>query len=119
MIFEFKTGYLSRMVLPVVTYIYMYKKYAFQEDAYRQLVGRIPWYSGREVSAWGEGVVFAWGGLSSQGVCLPGRSVCPEGCLPGGGIPACTEADSPPPPWTDRMTDKCKNITLPQLRCGW
>ena len=73
------------MVLPVVTYIYMYKKYAFQEDAYRPLVGRIPWYSGREVSALGEGVVFAWGGgcLLRGCVYLGGvsaqRGVCPGG----------------------------------------
>ena len=40
----------------------------------------------------------------------------PEGCLlpggggpaPGGGIPACTEADPP----VNRMTDRCKNITF-------
>ena len=33
------------------------------------------------------------------------------GVLPrGGGIPACTEADPP----VNRMTDRCKNITLPQ-----
>ena len=46
----------------------------------------------REVSAWG---------VSAQGVC----------------IPACTGAAPPP---VDRMTDGCKNITLPQLhvRCG-
>ena len=45
----------------------------------------------------------------------------PGGCLlPGGGgsgIPACTEADTLPPP-VDRITDACKNITLAQLRCG-
>ena len=35
----------------------------------------------------------------------------------GGGIPACTEADTLPPP-LDRITDACKNITLAQLRCG-
>ena len=35
-----------------------------------------------------------------------------EGCLlPGVGIPACTEADTHPPP-VNRMTDRCKNITL-------
>ena len=32
----------------------------------------------------------------------------PGGLLPGGGIPACTEADPP----VNRMTDRCKNITL-------
>ena len=43
------------------------------------------------------------GGVCYQGGCLlPGG---PEGC-----IPACTEADPP----VNRMTDRCKNITLPQ-----
>ena len=45
--------------------------------------------------------VFSWGwGVSSSG---------------GGCIPACTEADTPP---VKRITDACRNITLPQLRCG-
>ena len=34
------------------------------------------------------------------------------GCLPGGCL-----IDSPFSP-VNRMTDRCKNITLPQLRCG-
>ena len=41
-----------------------------------------------------------------------GRGACfLGGCFPGRrcGIPACTEADSPP---VNRMTDRCKNITL-------
>ena len=41
------------------------------------------------------------GCLAQGGGCLPG----PGGCLPGpggGGIPACTEADIPPP---DRILD--------------
>ena len=42
---------------------------------------------------------------SVQGVCLHG--VC---------IPAYTLADTQPP--MNRMTDRCKNIILPQLRCG-
>ena len=42
-----------------------------------------------------------WGGVCSQG-----------GDWSGDGIPACTEADSPP---VNRITDTCKNITLPQL----
>ena len=40
------------------------------------------------------------------------------GCLPlvgRGCIPACNGADPPP---ANRITDTCKNITLPQLRCG-
>ena len=32
-----------------------------------------------------------------------------------GGIPTCTEADTPS---VNRITDACKNITLAQLRCG-
>ena len=27
---------------------------------------------------------------------------------------ACWEANLPPPPWTEGMTDTCENITLPQ-----
>ena len=58
------------------------------------------------------------GGVCSQRVCLLG-GVSAWGCLllGGGGcvIPACTEADTPP---VNRITDACKNITLPQLRCG-
>ena len=55
---------------------------------------------------------------AAGGVCLGG--VCPGAeCLPGGVsaqggmvcIPSCTEADIPP---VNRMTDRCKNITLPQ-----
>ena len=34
-----------------------------------------------------------------------------RGVWGGGGIQACTEAD---PPLVNRMTDRCKNITLPQ-----
>ena len=53
---------------------------------------------------------------------LPGGCVCSRGCLLWGvsalggvcswrgcGIPACTEADTPP---CEQMTDRCKNITL-------
>ena len=41
--------------------------------------------------------------------------------LRGMGIPACTEANTP---LVNRMTDKCKNITLPQTsfaggKNGW
>ena len=44
-----------------------------------------------------------WRGLSALGVSTLG------GCLLlGGGIPACTEADTPP---VDRITDMSKNIT--------
>ena len=99
------------------------------------------------VAVCGGGGVSAWQGVSAQGsvsvqgvsaqmgVCLGG--VGPEGCLPmegvcpgrcllrrgvcwGGVCPwgFCPSAcwDTHPP--VDRMTDRCKNITLPQLRCG-
>ena len=64
------------------------------------------------------GVVCLAKGLSAlpSGVCFAGVSALPEDCLVGGlpcwgdGIPTCTEADPP----VNRMTDRCKNITLPQ-----
>ena len=49
------------------------------------------------------------GGFSPGG--LPGGVSAQGGCLSGGGV--CV-ADSPP---VNRITDRCKNITLPQLRC--
>ena len=52
----------------------------------------------------GPGGVWSGGCLILGGVCSQG------GLLPGGcGIPACTGADTPP---VNRMTDRCKNITL-------
>ena len=45
-------------------------------------------------------------GVSARGWCLPGGGVCAGGC-----ITACT-----PPLWTEWLTDRCKNITFPQLR---
>ena len=55
----------------------------------------------------------AWRG----GACLEGGVSAWKGgggCLPGGGVPACLEggclARYPPP--VNRMTDRCKNITL-------
>ena len=53
----------------------------------------------------GGGVCLVLGGL------LLGRGCLVWGCLVlggGGGIPACTEADPP----VNRMTNRCKNITL-------
>ena len=53
------------------------------------------------------------GGSLSRGVrcsgvsCLGGSRVSVQGGL--------TDRDRPP---VNRMTDRCKNITLPQLRCG-
>ena len=62
-----------------------------------------------------------WGGVCSRGCLLQGVSVLGLCLLPGGvcsggvcsqggcGIPACTEADTP---LVNRMTNRCKNITL-------
>ena len=72
------------------------------------------------VSAPGRGCLLQEGGVCSRGsapgVSAPGRcllqvSVCCWGvvCFWRGGIPACTEADTTP---GNRMTDRCKNITL-------
>ena len=75
------------------------------------------WAGGVSISACtGRGGCLHRGGVCQEGsaqggVCLGG------GCLPRGVcIPACTGAAPP----VDRMTDRCKNITLPQLhvRCG-
>ena len=64
---------------------------------------------------WG---VCSGGGVPGQGGCLLWGVCLVRGvsALGGSGIPACTEADTLPPP--DRITDACKNITLAQLRCG-
>ena len=48
------------------------------------------------------------GGVCSWGVCCRGVSAPGGVCSWGGGIPACTEADPP----VNRMTNRCKNITL-------
>ena len=67
------------------------------------------------------GVRLLWGVSTPGGVCSRRVSV-PVGCLVpgdawpwgagpgGGGIPASTKADTP----VNRMTDRCKRITLPQ-----
>ena len=53
--------------------------------------------------------------LCSGGVPGPGGDAWSRGVSgQGGGIQACTEADPP----VNRITHTCKNITLPQLRCG-
>ena len=57
------------------------------------------------VCSWRGCLPLVWGG------CLP---LVPGRCLPlvlGGCIPACNGADPSP---VNRMTDRCKNITLPQ-----
>ena len=65
----------------------------------------------------GPGGCLVWGGVCSGGVPGLGVVVSGWGGLPprGVGIPACTEADTPPP---CGQTDACKNITLAQLRCS-
>ena len=59
--------------------------------------------------------VSAPGGVSALGVSIPrvgGWCLLPRGSAPwGGGIPACTEADTPIPP-VNRMTDACKKHNL-------
>ena len=100
-------------------------------------------FPGGGVSAWSGGGVCLLRGVGGVGWCLlpgggclPGWGVSAPGgvCLvwgvsawsggvsaPGGGcIPACTEADTlpPPPPLTEFLTHACENITLAQLRCG-
>ena len=48
--------------------------------------------------------------------CLPGRGCLPRGVCPGGVCPsACWDT---PPPWTEWLIDRCKNIILPQLCYG-
>ena len=54
----------------------------------------------------------AIGVFQEEGVCLGG--VCLGECLPRG-CPSMHWRRYPP---ADRMTGRCKNITLPQLRCG-
>ena len=58
--------------------------------------------------------VCSWGGCYALGVSAPRGCLLPGGLLlggvsaPGGGIPACTEADPP----VSRITDACKKITF-------
>ena len=70
----------------------------------------------------GPGGLSVWGGVCvcSGGVCSRGGSAPEGGCLlPGVGVVSALGAGGvryPPP--VNRITDPCKNITLPQLRCG-
>ena len=72
--------------------------------------------TGRSLTVYGEclllvgggGLLLGGGGVSALGGCLPWGGVCSWGDVCGG-IPACTEADTPP---ANRMTNRCKNITL-------
>ena len=52
-------------------------------------------------------------GCLLSGGSAPGECLLPGGLLPGG---VCSGECLPPP--MNRMTDRCKNITLPQLHCG-
>ena len=56
------------------------------------------------------------GGVCSRGVSAPQEVCCSRG---GGGIPACTEADPPPP--VDRILDTCywKYYLAPNFVCGF
>ena len=71
-------------------------------------------------------------GVCLLGRCLPRGGVCPAVC-PGGGCPGgvcpwgglprgvstqCLLGDVCQTPPVNRITDRCKNITLPQRRCG-
>ena len=64
------------------------------------------------VPAYGHGGCLLWGVLSAPGGSLP--MVRGSACLwHPGGIPTCNGAD-PPPSHVNRMTDRGKNIILPQ-----
>ena len=67
-----------------------------QWDVYRPLVARVSQHALRR------------GGVYSGGVSA----------LVGGLVPGVSATPLPPPPAVNRMTDRCKKITLPQLRCG-
>ena len=74
------------------------------------LGGVCSWGASVPGGVWSRGV---WSGGSALGGCLVQGGVCLSRA--GVGIPACTEADTPPP---RGQTHACKNITLAQLRCG-
>ena len=94
-------------------------KNGFQWDAYHPLDDRIPACTGQGVYSsnhWVGGIYLggelsAQGGVCPRGGVCPGVCVCPGGCLPGvcDIHPPGSEADTPP---VNRMTDRCKNITL-------
>ena len=56
------------------------------------------------------------GGSSSWGVGVYSWGVSPPGGYARGVVSQHALRQTPP---VDRITDACKNITLPQLRCGW
>ena len=57
--------------------------------------------------------LFGVGVCPERGVCL---GVSSRGCLPIGGCVYSSMHWGRHPPPVDRMTDRCKNITFPQLR---
>ena len=85
----------SNFVLILMHHVVFRKKWYKQESI---PVGCVP----------SAAVAICWGWESAQGDVCPGVSawggVCPGGCLSRGCIPACTEADTPPP--VNRMTDR-------------
>ena len=75
------------------------------------------------------GVCLARGGLLARGSALPGGGFlvrggglpCQRGGLPcrgGGGVGWVSQHALRQTPPVNRITHTCKNITLPQLRCG-
>ena len=54
------------------------------------------------------------GGVSQHALGQTPPGGVPGGCLPRGCIAACTRTDTSL--WTEWLTDRCKNITFPQLR---
>ena len=54
------------------------------------------------------------GSLSRGRVSVQGEGLCPGGLYLGVSVPGVSLIESPA---MNRITDRCKNITLPQLRC--
>ena len=70
-------------------------------------------------SGYFRGGVCRWSGCLPRGGCLPRLGVCPEGLSAWGWWSICLQGFAEgctPPPWTDSLTDRCKNITFLQLR---
>ena len=88
-------------------------KIAFQYDAYCPLVARISQHVLRWGGACSRGCLLLGGACSQGGACILSQG---GACLWSQGvcIQACNGADPP----VNRITDTCKNINLPQLRCG-
>ena len=83
-------------------------------------LGPVPGFSGGSEYSVTPGWAVCLGVCLPKGVCLP-RGVCQGGVCRGEGM--CAQGGVYPgvcgrhPP-VNRITDMCKNITLPQLRCG-